>query len=249
MHRLDPRHPPLWRTATTLQFGTDAVAVVRDPAPWQERLIGALATGLDDDDVDATATAWGAPPHAGRRFLAQLRPALVDPVTAAPLVLRTALPYDEEDALRQALGVRGASVQLASGYDGSTPGIVVLAARHVVDPALGAALMRDDRAHLPIVVGTDRAVVGPLVVPGRTACLACLAMQRCERDAAWPSLAAQLLASAAPVPRALVWAAGDAAAHVLSVGAAGRSVELRPGSLRRRWRHHAPHAGCGCRSR
>ncbi len=249
MHRLDPRHPPLWRTATTLQFGTDPVAVVRDPQPWQERLIRALAIGLDDDDLDRAATAWGAPPHAGRRFLAQLGPALVDSATAPPVVLRTSLPHDEEEALRQSLGVRGAAVRLAAGHDAATTEVVVIAARHVVDPALGAALMRDDRPHLPIVLGTDRAVVGPLVIPGRTACLACLALQRCERDTAWPSLAAQLLASDVAVPRSLAWAAGDIAAHVLSVGAAGRSVEVRPGSLRRRWRHHAPHAACGCRSR
>ena len=53
--------------------------------------------------------------------------------------------------------------------------------------------------HLAAVAGADRAVVGPLVVPGRSACLRCLELHRTDRDPRWPTVAAQL---AAPTCRA-----------------------------------------------
>ena len=51
-----------------------------------------------------------------------------------------------------------------------------------------------------VVAGADRAVVGPLVVPGRSACLRCLELHRTDRDPGWPGVAAQL-AAPAPTPR------------------------------------------------
>ena len=62
-------------------------------------------------------------------------------------------------------------------------------------------------------------VVGPLVSPGRSACLRCLDLARAERDPAWPLILAQL-AGARPEPQAcdtvLAAAAGAlAAAQVL----------------------------------
>jgi hypothetical protein len=48
-----------------------------------------------------------------------------------------------------------------------------------------------DRAHLHVGVMGDRAVVGPLVVPGATSCLRCAHLHRRDADAAWPLLAVQ----------------------------------------------------------
>ena len=36
--RLDPRHPPLWRTPTAVQFGADAVAVVEADQPDKKKI-------------------------------------------------------------------------------------------------------------------------------------------------------------------------------------------------------------------
>jgi hypothetical protein len=59
------------------------------------------------------------------------------------------------------------------------------------DPVLVAALMRDRVPHL--VVSADEAigVVGPLVVPGRSACARCVDMSKAFRDPAWPRILAQ----------------------------------------------------------
>ena len=42
-------------------------------------------------------------------------------------------------------------------------------------------------AHLPVRMRDGIGVVGPLVLPGRTACLRCLELQRCGRDPGWPT--------------------------------------------------------------
>jgi len=47
--------------------------------------------------------------------------------------------------------------------------------------------------HLLAHVTETTGVIGPLVIPGRTPCLRCVALARGERDPLWPSIAAQLL--------------------------------------------------------
>ncbi len=48
-----------------------------------------------------------------------------------------------------------------------------------------------DRPHLHVGVLGDRAVVGPLVVPGVTSCLRCAYLHRRDADSAWPLLSVQ----------------------------------------------------------
>jgi bacteriocin biosynthesis cyclodehydratase domain-containing protein len=75
--------------------------------------------------------------------------------------------------------------------------LVVLLGEDAVSSSAGAVLLNEGRPHLAVVAGADRASVGPLVVPGRSACLRCLELHRTDRDPAWPSVAAQL---AGPTP-------------------------------------------------
>ena len=46
--------------------------------------------------------------------------------------------------------------------------------------------------HLLVRVRDGTGLVGPMVIPGQTSCLACADLHRSDRDAAWPALAAQL---------------------------------------------------------
>lgn len=62
-------------------------------------------------------------------------------------------------------------------------------------PEQVADLMRERFAHLAVCASEAIGVVGPLVQPGRTACLRCLDLARAERDPAWPLILAQLPAS------------------------------------------------------
>ncbi len=56
--------------------------------------------------------------------------------------------------------------------------------------------------HLVVGVCETGGAVGPLVVPGRSACLRCLDLSRTDRDPAWPVVQAQLRAgrSVLPIP-------------------------------------------------
>jgi hypothetical protein len=139
------------------------------------------------------------------------------------------------------------------------PDLAVLAGLH--DPDIGSALVRDRVPHLAASAAEAIGVVGPLVVPGRSACLRCLDLARSDRDAAWPLILAQLagrppdpLACDAPLATAV---AAQAAAQALAF--VDRPAEPGPavnGTLelvlpdwqwrRRTWR---PHQACHCGAR
>jgi hypothetical protein len=140
------------------------------------------------------------------------------------------------------------------------PDLVVLVRDDAVE--LGAAddLVHRGVDHLAVVVGADRVVVGPLVVPGRGSCLRCLHLHRCDRDPAWPQLAAQLTGGA---PDPVSGARGETGSATAAAGlvtlqvlthldgivrpvSAGRTLDLvLPDGLveRRRW---TAHPRCGC---
>jgi bacteriocin biosynthesis cyclodehydratase domain-containing protein len=138
------------------------------------------------------------------------------------------------------------------------PDLAILVGRHLME--LRASLMRDRVPHLAVSADEAIGVVGPLVIPGRTACLRCLDLTRAERDPAWPLILAQLegrepnpCACDAPLAAAV---AAQAAAQVLAF--IDRAVAAGPvanGTLelvlpgwqwrRRTWPRHP---GCSCGS-
>ena len=105
---------------------------------------------------------------------------------------------------------------------GERPDLAVLT--QTAGPAEAAELTRAGIAHLAVAGVEGVAVVGPLVRPGRSACLRCLDLARSERDPAWPLILAQLAGS------------GDGA------GTASGTAAATP-CWRRRWRPRPP-----CRS-
>jgi bacteriocin biosynthesis cyclodehydratase domain-containing protein len=69
------------------------------------------------------------------------------------------------------------------------PDLAVLAGRP--DPVDVAELMRGRVPHLAVRAEEAIGVVGPLVEPGRSACLRCADLARTARDSAWPLILAQ----------------------------------------------------------
>jgi hypothetical protein len=59
------------------------------------------------------------------------------------------------------------------------------------DPLLAAALVRDRIPHLVVRAEEAIGVVGPLVLPGRSACVRCVDLSKAARDPAWPRILAQ----------------------------------------------------------
>ena len=58
-------------------------------------------------------------------------------------------------------------------------------------PILAGGLVRDRVPHLALRTGEAIGVVGPLVQPGRSACLHCVDLRKAEADPQWPKILAQ----------------------------------------------------------
>ena len=139
----------------------------------------------------------------------------------------------------------------------SAPAAVTLAvvtATTVPSPEVVVAVR--DHPHLFVLVRETCAVVGPLVVPGRSTCWRCVQIARADRDPAWPALSAQLSGdrAAAPLDIALGSLAASLAAvealhwvdtrHDVTTVGGVLELDLADGRLRRR--SVTPHPDCGC---
>jgi len=80
--------------------------------------------------------------------------------------------------------------QSAATGDTDRPDLRILAGRQPIERL--AQLARARVPHLAVMAGEAIGVVGPLVVPGRTACLLCLDYVRAGNDPAWPLILAQI---------------------------------------------------------
>jgi hypothetical protein len=87
-------------------------------------------------------------------------------------------------------GIGGVTHADPADADPARPDLAVLIGRHPLE--LRASLMREQIPHLAASADEAIGVVGPLVIPGRTACLRCLDLTRTDRDPAWPLILAQL---------------------------------------------------------
>jgi bacteriocin biosynthesis cyclodehydratase domain-containing protein len=77
------------------------------------------------------------------------------------------------------------------------PDLAILTGRP--DPVVLAELMRDRVPHLVVHADEAIGVVGPLVTPGRSACVRCLDLSRAARDPAWPLILAQAGGAGGPL--------------------------------------------------
>ncbi|BFV57412.1 TOMM precursor leader peptide-binding protein [Kitasatospora sp. CMC57] len=108
------------------------------------------------------------------------------------------------------------------------PALVVLAPRDGAGAFTGVAaeahrLMRAGVPHLYVGVLEHLGIVGPLVLPGASACGSCATLTRRDEDEAWPRLLAQLGAEGPGRPRA---PACDSALATTVAGLAALHVEL-----------------------
>jgi hypothetical protein len=124
-------------------------------------------------------------------------------------------------------------------------------------PELPLALVRDGIRHLAIRAAEAIGIAGPLVVPGRSACLHCVELRKAEADGAWPKILAQSMCAepgtvACDVTLATMTAAlGAAQALSMIDGAVAPAVidgtleVMLPGWQWRR-RTWQPHPACAC---
>lgn len=246
--RLDPRYPLLWRDATTLQCGVEGIVQIELTGDWVEPLLRRLQRGIRRNSFDVLAHAVGAPRDAARALLQQLRPVLVeDAMSAPPFWVEGVNLADgrEPERMRQALLDEGLD-EAAAGAEGAVAIVVVGGAAAAVQLA---SYLRDDVPHLPVGFEDDAAVIGPLVVPGRTPCLSCRDAHDRERDPAWPLLHAQLVGRTVRVTAARIALAATLVARILHTPTpdAGLMVRVSPDG-RNVWRSLRHHEECRCRA-
>src|SRR6516162_2427317 len=186
--------------------------------------------------------------------------ACADPEPAEPADLTPAgLIEADLGAPRQegaARAVERAAPEVRTGDDGSVPDLVILTGPTL--PDLAGQLRRDRIPHLALRTGEAIGVVGPLVRPGRSACLGCVDMRKTEADPQWPKIVAQ-----ATFARCQPQACDTVLAAMTATLAAAQALAFidRPGTVpvtsdgtlelalpdwqwrRRTWR---PHPACGC---
>jgi bacteriocin biosynthesis cyclodehydratase domain-containing protein len=139
-----------------------------------------------------------------------------------------------------------------------TPDLIILAGRQPVERH--AQLAKARVPHLAVMAGEAIGVVGPLVVPGRTACLLCLDYVRAGNDPAWPLILSQIR-QRRPEPPACdavlatavaVQAAAQALTAIekgpMATAATNGTLELVLPDWRWRRRTWPPHPACPCGS-
>ncbi|MER5974712.1 TOMM precursor leader peptide-binding protein [Streptomyces sp. NPDC002055] len=154
----------------------------------------------------------------------------------------------------------------AAGGTGAGAALVVLAPRdglaaYAPDPAAAEELMASGTPHLYAGVIEGTGVVGPLVLPGGSACAQCLALARAEQEPAWPRMLAQWrsgrtgAAAVACDTGLATLVAGLTASHALTFldgrlpVCAGARLEFALPDLTWEPRPVAPHPSCDCGAR
>lgn len=266
MLRLAASSPPLWRTPSSLQLGTDPAIRVDGVLPWQERLLDALADGVADAGLVPLARSFGATAAEAAEFAGRIEHALTRE-SPTPRAVRVEVPESLTSIEREALMAGWDAAGLARvsvdtwAVDAPQQGVpVIVVADRLIEPRRAARLMRADVTHIPIELAGDRVHVGPVVVPGVTACTACEHARRTAEDPQWPLLAAQLLGrdpvrtdpglliEAGILTGRLLRDALDSSGSRPDEPQSSLSVGLSAARVRRTWHAHRPHARCLCRS-
>ncbi|MCK9792369.1 ThiF family adenylyltransferase [Isoptericola sp. 4D.3] len=184
-----------------------------------------------------------------------------DPVQVADLGLGGYGPADvgrpRERVAAALLGRRHPRLRAGAELpDDRLPDVVVVVEAHAArsdryERLLGAAV-----PHLPVVVREADVLLGPLVLPGRSACVGCTDRHAADADVSWPHVVADLARGAAPEAAhettLAATAAALAAGQVLALldggtpATVGRVLELALPEAVPRVRDVVPHPRCGC---
>ena len=247
-----PDSPAARQLLESLRLGE----VVEHPTPEQARLVARLAGhGLLVDQVERDEVLRGATDRSAAAGL--LATTGADAARLLAIRARTQVAVQAPVDLRSGVVrlLHSTGLDVAPEPDGADLVMVVsdtVLPREVLDP-----LVRDARPHFVVEPRRDGVEVGPLVVPGATACLRCVDAHRAEQDPRRAMVLEQCVEAhrtVGPVPRdpALLAAATGLAVREVAGWADGEqglswsaSLVLRPGEhpAHHVWRRH-PHCGC-----
>ena len=226
-----------------------ALPPARGPAPWVRHTLAALARDTDDG-LEGVLALRAATVVTAQPFGHDLSHELAEELVALCARAGLAMPRPKRPG-PSPRRVRPERLVVALVGVGEPP-------RELTDPWL-----REGSAHLVVRLAEGRAVVGPFVEPGRTACLRCIDAYLSEDDPAWPLLVEQYARATStdrpdgiPEPvdaslgaLAVAWAARDLASYAegATPGTWSSTVRVAPrleSIETRRWPRH-PDCGCG----
>ena len=190
-----------------------------------------------------------APSHGGDR------PGIPGAATHDLAAARTGVPT-RADSARLAANLRrvAPSVKVHAPAAHHRVGLVVLAGDGPPAPSLAAELTRSCTAHLAVCAGLGAAVVGPLVLPGRSSCLICALHSRADLDGTRPAFEEGLRREFVVPPVQLVCsitalAVTDVLDHLDGINVpttVDGTLEWRLGERAPRRRSWTVHPKCGC---
>ncbi len=278
--QLDPTFPLCWESTETLRIGFEtAQARLLAPTPQEQRFIGKLSKGVSTRELPMVAKKCGLSAAEQHSLLQRLAPVLVR-VRGSKASSRTA---EVRRARRSApelhvigQGAFAAELQRLFAREGvsstivpsvrpdetasSPPPIPEFAV--IIERFFGAAtvphqLFSSGVPHFPICLTDHSVFAGPLVLPGRSPCLACVELNRVDADPLIAVLAAQIVRA---TPSSETLACAELAASLALIAfrqwqaetLSDRSVRLRF-PVRNGRPHYAPaaenvlpHPECGC---
>ena len=203
MLRIDPSLALVWRTPTCVQVGVPDALVVAELSPAQEHLLVALRTGVSAVAFEAIGRMQGLGPGDVAAFLERFD-ACLEPAGRP----RLRVGIDGLGATADWIGyLLGPFCEVRSVHGAAPkwmPDLVVVLGAFAIAPARAAAWLSRDVPHLGVVLADRSARVGPLVIPGSSACLTCGELARADADANWRGMLAQLHGKPAGVESQLV---------------------------------------------
>ena len=237
-YRIRPGYVAVRRDETRLQIGIDAPrrAIVQDGVEVR-RLLTDLAAGraVEPDHLP------------GRHAMQQLANAGLL-MTADHTETPPQIGFDGPPALVAA----GQTLAGSDAASDTAPEIVVLLSEGPLDRERADEMMRARRPHLVVEGGPDAWTVGPLIVPGVTACLRCADAALAEDDERRAVVISQLLGIEVPPDPllqalALSWAVRDARSYLAGSTPATWSTSVTvtrdEEPTARMWLRH-PYCGC-----
>mgnify|MGYP000181463093 CR=1 FL=1 len=214
MLRIDPALALVWRSPTCVQVGVPDPLVVHEITPAQEHLLVALRAGVSSIAFDAIARMQGISATECAQFLSVFRPSLQQD---ARLRLRVGVDGSgtAADWIAHALGEHCEVRAVFGAPPKWHPDLVVLVDSFAISPARAGVWLSRDIPHLGVTLSDQSVRVGPLVLPGETACLMCAELARADADPAWRAILSQL--------------------HDRPAGVESRLVSMEVGTVVARW--------------
>lgn len=212
MVRLRPTARPVRRGAGEVQFGLSpesGIVLAGLSDPETELLLSLARTSGTGRDV-ALSQRFGVSLERVEELVTTLRGhgLLIAPAEASSPerhIVTVSGRGTVVERLREELGsgeiLELTAPDIEAGSGGAN--LAVLCARDAISPDEGRLWQRAGTPHLPVVLRDEEAVIGPLVLPGRSPCLRCLDLHRRDRDSAWPRILTQLSCPPGELPRAV----------------------------------------------